>query len=108
MARTVAKLTTIAVSKRTKARLDIIGGKGRSYNEVVETLLQDSLSGEVKHELDELRGPSESYDDVVRRVLLAGRVEPDELRVSRFLARLARRRIEFEGDRVRIKDWGGE
>jgi hypothetical protein len=106
--RKVAKLTTIAVSRRTKARLDSISGRGQSYNEVIEKLLQDSLSEEVKRELDELRGPSESYDNVVRRVLQAGRVEPDELRVSRFLARLARRRIEFEDDRVRIKDWGGE
>lgn len=106
--RAMVELTTIAVSRRTKERLDKLRRKGESYNDILEALLHDSLSGGTKAELDELRGSLESYDDVVRGLLLAGRVEPDELRVSRFLARLARSRVEFEGDKVRIKDWRGE
>jgi hypothetical protein len=103
----MAELTTIAVSRRIKKRLDKLRGKGESYNDVLEALLRDSLSQEVKAQLDELRNPSEGYDDVIRGILSAGRLDPDELRVSRFLARRARDRIEFKGDRVRIKDWKG-
>ena len=100
----MAGLTTIAVSRRTKARLDKLRGKGESYNDVLEALLRDSLSQETKAQLDELRAPSESYDDVVRGILKADRRDPDEVRAFLLLADLRRARVRREGERIVVPE----
>ncbi len=100
----MAELTTIAVSRRVKRRLDELRGKGESYNDLIDALLRDSLSRDVKAQLDELRGSPESYDDVVRGLLEAGRRDPDEVRAFLLLADLRRTKIRQEGEKIVVPE----